>query len=102
MTVSVRQLNAKLTGYLRRVNGGEQLIVTRRGKPYAVLSPPATAHTERGLTTVRDLARRLKGVPGISWNGATLHDLRLSSPTKLKGTGPSVSEMIIKARRERW
>lgn len=101
MTISVRQLNEKLTGYLRRANSGERVIVTRRGKPYAVISPPAVARAERP-TSVCELAKRLRGLPGLAWNGTNLHDLRLSAPRKLTGSGPAVSEMIIKERRGKW
>jgi prevent-host-death family protein len=37
--VSVRQLKNETTHILRRVEGGEHLIVTKRGKPVAIIEP---------------------------------------------------------------
>jgi prevent-host-death family protein len=38
--VGVRELRQNLSKYLRRVERGERLEVTERGKPVAVLGPP--------------------------------------------------------------
>ena len=40
MEVAVRELKAKLSAYLRRAAAGEQITVTDRGRPIAVLGPP--------------------------------------------------------------
>ena len=37
--VGVRELKARLSAHLRRVQAGERLIVTDRGKPIAALGP---------------------------------------------------------------
>lgn len=44
MQVSVRELKNRLSAYLRRVEKGEEVVVTRRGKPVGRLVPavPAT------------------------------------------------------------
>jgi prevent-host-death family protein len=40
MDVSVRELKARLSEYLRRVQQGEQVTITQRGKPVGRLVPP--------------------------------------------------------------
>lgn len=41
-SVGVRQLKARLSRLLKRVQAGERITVTARGRPVAVLSPPAS------------------------------------------------------------
>lgn len=38
-TVGVRELKNRLTQYLRRAKHGEEVVVTERGKPIAVIRP---------------------------------------------------------------
>lgn len=38
-TVGVRELKNQLTRYLRRVGGGEEVVVTQHGKPIALIRP---------------------------------------------------------------
>ena len=59
MDASVRELKAHLSGYLRRVQGGEEVTVRLRRRAIARLVPARTA------APVADLAR----LPGISWSG---------------------------------
>jgi prevent-host-death family protein len=48
--ISVSQLKARLSEYLRRVKGGEEVLVTERGRVVAVLAPvPASRSTEDEL-----------------------------------------------------
>ncbi|MBI4634789.1 MAG: type II toxin-antitoxin system prevent-host-death family antitoxin [Candidatus Rokubacteria bacterium] len=42
-TVGVRELKNRLTQYLRRAKYGEEVIVTERGKPIALLQPIESA-----------------------------------------------------------
>ena len=42
MEVSVAEAKAKLSELLRRVEEGEQVTITRRGKPVAVMGSPRT------------------------------------------------------------
>lgn len=59
MDASVRELKAHLSGYLRRVQGGEEVTVRLRRRAIARLVPARTA------APVADLAR----LPGVSWRG---------------------------------
>lgn len=38
-TVGIKDLKNRLTQYLRRTKGGEEVVVTERGKPIAVIQP---------------------------------------------------------------
>jgi hypothetical protein len=79
---------------------GERVVITRRGKPYVVIGPPASEKVDVPRV-LKEMAQHLKKCPGVAWNGKNLHGLSLSRPTRLRGSGPSISEMIIEARRSR-
>ena len=50
MSVGVRELKAKLSEYLRRVEAGEVITVTEHGRPKAIISPVAGgSRYERGV-----------------------------------------------------
>lgn len=59
MTVEVasRELRNDTAGLLRRVEAGESIVITRRGKPVAQLGPPPAGEPRR-LTPVDVLAIR--------------------------------------------
>jgi prevent-host-death family protein len=40
MDVAIRELKARLSAYVQRAAAGEQITVTDRGRPVAVLGPP--------------------------------------------------------------
>lgn len=44
MDVNVAEAKAKLSELLKRVEGGENVTITRRGRPVAVLSQAAKVH----------------------------------------------------------
>src|SRR3990172_5695816 len=78
-TVSVRELKNRLSEHLRRVEEGETITVTRRGKP--------------GLWG----GRRLLGGGGLGqWWGGRRRGL--APPIKLPGKGPTMSEMVLEDR----
>lgn len=89
--VNIRELRNKLTRYLRRVEEGEPLTVTRRGKPVAVVTPVAGQN---------ELTRKLQEAAAgglIQWSGR-----RPKAPRrrpKLRGEGLGISEMILEDRR---
>ncbi len=90
-TVSVRELKNKLSEHLRRLEGGETITVTRRGKPVAVISPvePRKERISPGLQKLID-----EGV--IRWSGGKPRGL--SPGIKLKGKGPTAAEIVIQGR----
>ncbi len=44
---SVSKLKAFLSGYLRRVKTGEEVLVIERGRPIAKIAPATGSHTRR-------------------------------------------------------
>lgn len=93
--VSVRELSQKLEGYLERAHNGERVLVTRQGRAYAEIGPPGPS--TQPVQDPEDIAARLRALPGVTWSGRTLSGF--SRPVRLSGKGPTVAEMIVKARR---
>jgi prevent-host-death family protein len=64
--ISVRQLKNEATSLLRRVEAGERLIVTRRGKPIAVIEPSNQTPTLPSDSIYRNLQRQIEArIPGL-------------------------------------
>lgn len=87
--VGVRELKSELSGYLRRVTGGESLVVTDRGRPVARLVPPDMP--EGIVRMIRD--------GSITWSGQK-PDFTNFKPVRLKGPGKSISDYVIEERRD--
>ena len=86
--VGVRELKNQLSRYLKRVQEGEEIIVTEHGRSVARLLPVLTPHLKEDL---EPLLR--KGV--VRWGGGKP---RGSSRRPLI-QGQSLSEMVVKERR---
>jgi antitoxin (DNA-binding transcriptional repressor) of toxin-antitoxin stability system len=86
--VGVRELKNQLSRYLRRVRAGEQLVVTERGRPVAVISAPAVPVPDRHL---EGLLRQ--GI--VRWSGGKPKGAR--RPPRIKG--PTVAQAVIEDRR---
>lgn len=86
--VGIRELKNQLSRYLKRVRTGERLVVTERGNPVAILSPPPSTPADRRIEALlrRGTARWGGGKP----SGA-------SRPPRVKG--PSVAQAVIEDRR---
>ena len=87
-TVGVRELKNRLSEFLRRVAKGERITVTDRGKPVAVITPPAeSAEDEAIWAMVRE---------GIaSWGGGKPRGA--SRPVKIRGK--PISDTVLEERR---
>ncbi len=87
-TVGIRELKNQLSRYLKRVRAGERLLVTERGLPVAVISPPAATPVDRRVETMlrHGMAR---------WGGGKPRGAR--RPPRVKG--PSVAQAVIEDRR---
>lgn len=64
-TVGIRQLKSQASEILRRVEDGEEFIVTRRGKPCAKLiaAPPVAPGAQKGPT----LKAIFPDLPDATW-----------------------------------
>lgn len=86
MDVSIRELKANLSHYLRLVTQGEHLVVTSHNRPLANISP---------FELNVDVGKRLLASPGIEWNGK--RPSGGSRPPKVKGRR-TVSDLVLEDR----
>lgn len=89
-TVGVRDLKARLSEHLRRARAGEQLVITDRGKPVAILGPAAAPEKPAWLL-------RLVAEGKASWNGGR-PDVTARPRVKLR-RGASAAAIVIEDRR---
>jgi prevent-host-death family protein len=90
--VGIRELKNRLTHYLRRVSRGEEVVVTQRGKPVALL------HSIRAVRPSASLQARLAGVAAqglIALPGRR----PLRTVRRVKASGPPLSRVILEDRR---
>jgi len=78
-TISARDANQKFSKLLREVAAGREVVITRRGKPVARLSPVASARTsspERRAAIKRMVKRMKRGLPlgGLRFKRDELYD----------------------------
>ena len=91
-TVGVRELKNRLTQYLRRTKQGDEVVVTERGKPIALIQPIQSA--ERAASLDARLARlAAQGLVTLPTR-APLKRVRL-----VKIAGAPLSKTILRDRR---
>ena len=91
MNVSIRELKAKLSEYLRRVAQGEEVGITSHGKVIARLSPSAPQEDEAAALA------RLKTQPWVTpGKGESIRGLRKG--VALRGKGPTAAELVLEDR----
>jgi prevent-host-death family protein len=87
-SVGIRELKNRLSQYLRRAGRGERLVVTDRGRPLAVISPPARTPADEAIEHV--LRQGL-----AEWGGGKPRGSR--RPPKI--TGQSIAQIVLEERR---
>jgi prevent-host-death family protein len=87
-SVGVRELKNHLSELLRRVVRGERITVTDRGRPVAVLGPPAESPD---AAFARELVR--EGL--ASWSGGKPR----GAARRIRLRGKPISESVIEERR---
>lgn len=91
-TVGVKELKNRLTQYLRRTKQGEEVLVTERGKPIAVIQPIQSA------APVVSLEARLAKL--AAQGRVTLPTRRpLKKVHRVRVSGPPISRTILEDRR---
>ena len=90
--VGVKELKNRLTHYLRRTKAGEEVIVTERGKPIALLQPNQSA------TNIRSLETRLAQLEAQGLL-TTPQRKPLRRVRRVKVGGPPLSTIILDDRR---
>ena len=91
-TVGVKELKNRLTQYLRRTKQGEEVIVTERGKPIAILQPIQSAGPVVSLEArlARLAAQGVLTVPSRK---------PLKRVRRVRVSGPPISRTILEDRR---
>jgi len=91
-TVGVKELKNRLTQYLRRTKQGEEIVVTERGRPVAVIQPIQSARTILSLDAklARLAAQGRVSLP----TRAPLKRVRL-----VRVRGPRIARTVVEDRR---
>ncbi len=85
--VGTRELKSKLSEYMRRVKGGETILVTERGKPIGQIIPVKRTIEEK-LQSVVDAGL-------AEWNGKKV---KLSKPTAINRGAKQISDLVSEDR----
>ena len=91
-TVGIRELKNRLTQYLRRTKQGEEVIITERGKPIALIQPI------RSVEHPVSLEARLAKLAAQGFVTLPTHE-PLKRVRLAKVSGPPVSKTILEDRR---
>jgi prevent-host-death family protein len=85
--VGTRELKSKLSEYMRRVKGGETIIVTERGKPIGQITPIRPTIEEK-LQAVVDAGL-------ADWNGKKL---KPGKPVAINRGSKQISDLVAEDR----
>jgi prevent-host-death family protein len=91
-TVGVRELKNRLTHYLSRAKRGEEVVVTERGKPVAVLQ---AVHAVERPSSIEARLAKLAATGLVSLPAGR----RLGRIRRVRVAGPPVSRTILEDRR---
>jgi len=95
MNVSVRDLKAKLSRYLKDAEAGKDVVVTSRGRPVARLLAIAENGAERPSS--EELLRRLKLLPGVRL-GTGGKPLGAKNPIRIRPGQKNLAEIVLEDR----
>lgn len=90
MDVSVRELKARLSEYLRRVQRGEEVMITHHGRPIGRIVPVGEA-PERAEAAV---LRKLRRIPGIRM-GSGGKPLGSSTPIRIGPAERTLADIVL-------
>ena len=90
--IGIRQLKAELSRQLRRVEAGETLAVTDRGRVIATINPVANEDEPPAIQWAREMAAAGRA----SWSGRKLTAPKRAARLRGKAT---VSDAVIEDRR---
>ncbi len=95
MNVSVGDLRAKLSRYLKEACAGRTIVVTSRGRPVARLLAVSEEGAERPSSD--ELLRRLRLVPGVRM-GTGGKPLGAKRPMRMRRGHKSLSQIVLEDR----
>jgi prevent-host-death family protein len=85
--VGTRELKSKLSEYMRRVKGGETILVTERGKPIGQIIPVKPTIQEK-MQTVIDAGL-------AEWNGRKVNP---GKPVAINRSAKQISDLVVEER----
>jgi prevent-host-death family protein len=85
ISVGIRELKEKLSGYVDKVRHGEEIVVMHRGKEVALVIP---------ISRERNAVRRLVETGRTSWTGGKPAGMK-----GIKAKGKAFSKTILEDRR---
>ncbi len=91
-TVGLRQMNQQFSRYLKAVRDGEEILITDRGKPVAIVRPVVEAND------LEDKLRHLE-LTGVLTRSVKL--ARIRRRPRVRVSGEPLSETISRMRDER-
>ena len=95
MNVSVRDLKAKLSRYLKEARAGQNVVVTSRGRPVVRLLAVPEEGTEK--PSGEELLRRLKLIPGVRL-GTGGKPLGAKRPMRVRRGQKSLAQIVLEDR----
>jgi prevent-host-death family protein len=95
MNVSVRDLKAKLSRYLKDARAGRDVVVTSRGRPVARLLAISEQSGEEPAR--EELLRRLRLIAGVRL-GAGGKPLGAKRPIRIRPGQKTLAEMVLEDR----
>ncbi len=87
ITVGIRELKARLSTYMQRVQGGATVIITERGKPVGQIIPISST-TEQKLADLQQAGL-------VMWNGRKLPPYTPTAKARGKKT---IADILIEDR----
>ena len=95
--VSIRELKSRLSHYLRKLDEGEQIKITRRGKIVGTIIPTPVRDGEESSS--ERAIRRLMAKGIVTWSGRKF--VPSEQGVKMRGKGATIAEMILEDRGDR-
>ena len=87
-TVGIRELKARLSGYIQQVKNGHTVVITERGRPVGRIMPSHVSVDER----IQDVVR--SGV--AAWSGRPLKPAR--AVARLKRGATTLADIVVENR----
>jgi prevent-host-death family protein len=95
MNVSVRDVKARLSWYLRKAHAGQDVVITSRGRPVArLLAVPEQSGVR---PSAEEILERLKLLPGVRL-GAGGKPQGAKRPIRIRPGQKSLAEIVLEDR----
>jgi prevent-host-death family protein len=93
LRTGVKEVRDHFTQYLKMVKKGEEIVVTERGRPVALIKPVAE---------IKDMRERLESAAEKGLIRLPLKEGNIPVHKKVKLTGKSLTKIILEEREAGW